>query len=79
MLVIVCRCVDDQNSTNGVYVNHLKISSSTLLSAGDIVCFGATRYKYMMQHVVGHCEKVGIATEQLGMPCGGHATVEGCV
>ena len=40
------RIVDDQNSTNGCYVNEVKIKAPTKIQDGDIVCFGAPEYGY---------------------------------
>lgn len=38
--------LDDQNSTNGCYVNEVKIKAPTKIQDGDIVCFGAPEYGY---------------------------------
>ena len=41
--------MEDQGSTNGVYVNESKIKSETELKEGTIVCFGAPEYKYLFK------------------------------
>ena len=44
-----CRYVEDQGSTNGVYVDDVKVKAATELKEGTIVCFGALEYRYLFK------------------------------
>merc|ERR1719487_3010934 len=41
--------VEDQGSTNGVYVDDVKVKAATELKEGTIVCFGAPEYRYLFK------------------------------
>jgi len=43
------RYVEDQGSTNGVYVDEVKVKAATELKEGTIVCFGAPEYRYLFK------------------------------
>jgi pSer/pThr/pTyr-binding forkhead associated (FHA) protein len=43
------RFVEDQGSTNGVYVDESKVKGATELKEGTIVCFGAPEYRYLVK------------------------------
>lgn len=43
--------VQDQDSTNGCFVNDVKIKSPTTIGEGDMVCFGAPEYAYRFADV----------------------------
>jgi SpoVK/Ycf46/Vps4 family AAA+-type ATPase len=50
--------VEDQGSTNGVYVNDNKIKSAHELVEGTIVCFGAPEYRYLFKDAAKGFEKL---------------------
>jgi hypothetical protein len=46
---VSCRMVEDQGSTNGVYVDEVKVKTATELKEGTVVCFGAPEYRYLVK------------------------------
>lgn len=63
--------LEDQGSTNGCYVNDVKIKGATELTDGIAVCFGAPEYKYLFKDGAKAPVAGGAGPKKVGSAAGG--------